>query len=450
MIWIVTIIMVLGGISLFINTQFVERYYLSIKKAELNNVYEQIKDMPIEELEKKSYRFLKEESILLVLFPWRENIDELNDELKKRIEQEGIITKKLWLWEEDAKKLQAGKVVNQIYNQGEISYSLLMKYFIKEGYLVVMGSTIPHTTQMLRIINLFTMGIWLIFLVLMILAIHFFVKRTTKPLIGIQELADDIAKLQFRHMEIQTGDELEELTHHLNQMSDNLRESHVQLANKNKAMEELLANVSHELKTPIALIKAYGMAIQDGMDDGTFLETILRQNENMGKLVEQLLNLIRMEQEVYSLQPIDISELLSDCLNDYKIYLEKTEINLEKEIQAELKTMMNREVLECALNNFISNAIKYTANQHIGIKCYEEKESITIEISNGIADQLIPQVPHLWEPFYVGEASRNKELCGTGLGLYSVRKLLDRYEVEHGCIVKKNEIVFYMILPQYN
>lgn len=69
-------------------------------------------------------------------------------------------------------------------------------------------------------------------------------------------------------------------------MSDKLRESHQLLEEKNKQMKKLLANVSHELKTPIALIKAYTIALRDGMDDGTFLDTVMEQNERMESIVE--------------------------------------------------------------------------------------------------------------------------------------------------------------------
>lgn len=444
--WILLIVVGLGGISLFINTQFIERYYLSIKKYEMNQVYDKIKEISEEELWQVIGEENKEEGIFIITLPWQAENDKLNDALKEALINKGINIKKLWIWEKDFNTLSEGEAVNQIYNQGHLNYSILVKLVRKGRELIVIGSIIPHTTQVISIINIFTLVIWISSLVGMMLIITWYIKRMTTPLMEIKELADDISHFKFRKMEVHTGDELEELAESINRMSHRLEASHRQLENKNQYMKQLLADVSHELKTPIALVKAYALGIQDDIDDGTFLETIIEQNELMSKMVEQLLSLSKLESHQDHREMLNISDLLKSIIKTQQVYIDQQPIQLQIETQEDIWYKGNKEGLTSILTNLITNAIKYTTDQQIEIILTENKGNIHFKISNGIRANMKEHLPYIWEPFYVGEASRNKELCGTGLGLYITAQLLQKYNIEYGCNLEGEKIVFYIKL----
>ena len=92
---------------------------------------------------------------------------------------------------------------------------------------------------------------------------------------------------------------------------------------KNQQMEQLLSDVAHDLKTPISLIGMYSSGIRDGLDDGTFLETIIQQNSRMSQMTERLLNLSGIERKEYPLTTIRLDLLLFECIAEQKLFLSK-------------------------------------------------------------------------------------------------------------------------------
>lgn len=440
--WITVIIVVLGGISLSMTTIGLKKYYLATQKFQLHKIYEAIKTLPLNTIYQNSYAIGKEHKILLLTIPWEEDHDKLNEKLKNAFTEQGILIEKLWLWEEDASKLKAGKVVNELYNQGASGYSLLIKYYLEDNTLMVMSRTIPHIEGILKIINFFVIGVWFTAMTIIVVCIVFYVRRITKPLLELEDLVEDISHLKFNQIEVETGDELESLAKGINKMSERLQISHRQLEEKNEQMKELLANVSHELKTPIALIKAYGIAIEDNMDDGTFMTTILEQNQVMENMVTKLLMLTKKEKQVSRRTPINLSELVRYYLKDYEVY--SNEVNIDVHLEEVSDITEDQEVISCTINNFISNAIKYSADGKVAVKCYEKDNTVHLEVKNRVTEKAKEAIEHLWDPFYVVEESRNKDLCGTGLGLYITQKLLEKAGITYGCFLEEDSIVFYI------
>lgn len=440
--WLVISVLILGGVSLTVTTTGLERYYLATQKVALQKVYETINALPIESINQKAYALGKDHGVLLFTLSWQQDEDKLNDSLKKAFTEQGILVQKLWLWEEDAKKLEAGEVVNQLYDQGEGGYSLLIKYRLKGDTLLVMSRTISHIDGILSVINLFIMIVWFAALGGIVLCIILYVRRMTRPLLEMERLVEAISQLKFQHIEVDTGDELESLAKGINQMSDSLQLSHRQLEEKNEQMKQLLANVSHELKTPIALIKAYGIAIQEDMDDGTFLQTILEQNEVMEQMVSKLLLLAKKEQQVANYKWVQLVDIIEGYLKDYDVYRNEVEVNTAFEVIEAV--WADEEAIRCAIGNFISNAFKYTVDGKVHIRCFTKEDKVRIEVRNGISQKGKEGIKQMWQPFYVGEDSRNKALCGTGLGLYMTKQLLEKAGIKYGCFVIGDTIVFYM------
>lgn len=105
---------------------------------------------------------------------------------------------------------------------------------------------------------------------------------------------------------------------------------------------------------------------------------------------------------------------------------------------------MHEEELESILTNLISNAMKYTTNKCVNIVLMRDAHDIRFEIKNGVHESIQEHLPHLWEAFYVGEASRCKFLSGTDLGLYHISEILNKYGMIYGCKVEDDEIIFYI------
>jgi two-component system, OmpR family, phosphate regulon sensor histidine kinase PhoR len=238
--------------------------------------------------------------------------------------------------------------------------------------------------------------------------------------------------------------------------------------------QEFVANVSHELKTPLAVIKACVETLLDGaMDDvqhrGQFLERIQDQGNRLHLLILDLLSLARIESgaDAFTLQPVALTEAASSCLQRHRARAEAKNQMLQTEFLGEVQEMADGEAVHKAdqsgavawadeeavgqiLDNLVDNALKYTPEGgRIKIRCYGEKGHACIEVQdNGIG---IPErdLPRVFERFYRVDKARSRELGGTGLGLSIVKHLA---QAMHGS-VKASSIagrgsVFTVRLPR--
>ncbi len=120
-------------------------------------------------------------------------------------------------------------------------------------------------------IYIFGFAIFLVIVLVWILS-----KTITTPLKELRDVAEDISNLEFKKTKVKTNDEIGDLANSINIMSDKLYEAHQDLTNRNEKLKRFMGDITHELKTPIALVKAYSIGIKDGLDDGIYLDTIIK------------------------------------------------------------------------------------------------------------------------------------------------------------------------------
>ncbi|MEH7402779.1 HAMP domain-containing sensor histidine kinase [Gottfriedia acidiceleris] len=200
----------------------------------------------------------------------------------------------------------------------------------------------------------------------------------------------------------------------------------------------------------MALIKAYSAGIKDGIDDGTYVDTIIKQTDQINRLIDKLLELSRIEREILHIEKFDLIQLFETSLENFEIELNQNNIILTKEYISinQLNIEVDRDQFEKVFNNLISNAIKYTKNPGINIKIYEENEEIVFMINNETNLKNSTQIMQIWEPFYVMEASRNKHFTGTGLGLAIVKSILTRHQLKHDVKLIDGTIEFSIHFPK--
>ena len=199
-------------------------------------------------------------------------------------------------------------------------------------------------------------------------------------------------------------------------MSRSLREYEKQLLNKNRQMKQLLDDVAHDIKTPVSLIGMYASGIKDGLDDGTFLDTIEEQNARISRLVERLLSLSRIESREYPLSPIALDTILHKCMEEQRMALHARGLSFQEELACDVEIMGNSELVALLFSNLLSNAVKYASSGAVEVTLCRMGEWCRFRISNGFYnDALDPE--RIWDPFYVGEPSRSRALTGTALDL---------------------------------
>lgn len=209
--------------------------------------------------------------------------------------------------------------------------------------------------------------------------------------------------------------------------------------------KEFVANVSHELKTPITTIKSYAETLSDGaLEDKDvsmrFLEVINNEADRMNRLVRDLLQLSRIDydREKWFMEDTNLQLLVKSSTEKIRVLAEEKSQDMSLNIDEDVYSRVDRDRMEQVLLNILSNAIKYTPDGgKITVRVYKEDEWSVISVKdNGIG---IPKedLPHVFDRFYRVDKARSRELGGTGLGLAIAKEIVDAHR---GRIVIDSEV----------
>lgn len=426
--------------SIYLNSHFIERYYLYLEKQDLKRFCNEL--TATNTLDKNISQLEHKKDILIIQVENTENNDLLNARLWEALREKGLGFEKFWLWEQDQKTIEQVGHKLKLYEQEKLHYSLLIEYFTSDAQFFAAVKIIPAMQRTITLINIVTTCVFTAATFVIFLLIFFLMKKITTPLNAIGRTARSIASLNFCTVDIKSGDELETLAEDINNMSYNLQTAHRELETKNLQMKSLLANVSHDLKTPVSLIKAYANGIKDGIDDGTFLDTIIIQNEKMEQMIERLLDLAKIQNQEHSTESVNISMLLQDVVLEYQFQAQNKGLFFKCEIEPSIIQIANLEAVQTIFSNLVSNAVKYAVGQQIILTLKIKDETCLFEIQNEVNVTTYIEPNRLWEPFYVAEESRNKNISGTGLGLSIVQAVAQKYGYSCACKLVDKKILF--------
>lgn len=422
---------------------FLPKYYIYQTKQKLGEAVQTIQQLPEDALASSVPQLEEKYRITTAYGPVDQSLEDLNDSLLQQLAKKRVTLNKFWITEESLRKVEGGGRVNKIYDQGKLKSQFYASFIRKGPYLVLAGVSMAYVGDTVRMMNEFTLYLAVLSVILTMGVVWLVSYRVTKPLKELGGVARDIAELNFRRTNIHTRDEIGELAASVNAMSAKLEAAHEDLSRKNTSLKRFMSDITHELKTPVSLIQAYGEGIQDGLDDGSYVATILKQSESMSRMIGELLEFSKIEQGMLVRSLFPLKPLLQDCLDKFRIELEFREIELviedhapgTPEVEADL------EQIRTVFLNLLGNAVKYTADRRIHMSWHEDGDSCVFHIRNGIVGDL-PDLSLLWEPFYVLENSRNKERSGTGLGLAIVKAVLERHGYRYAVDISEGNIHF--------
>lgn len=218
---------------------------------------------------------------------------------------------------------------------------------------------------------------------------------------------------------------------------------------------DFVANVSHELKTPITAIRGAVETLLEDVDDATmvnFLRIIMKQGERLGALVDDLLELSRIEQgqeKGYELRRCPLIQVVNNAQAACENLLREQQIHLRIEVDAQLVVPINAHLLEQAVINLLTNAIKYSApGQEVSIRAKVQAGLAILQVEDSGCGIEAQHLPRLFERFYRVDRARSRKLGGTGLGLAIVKHAVQahRGEIEVQSTPGKGT-VFSIILP---
>lgn len=274
----------------------------------------------------------------------------------------------------------------------------------------------------------------------------FYSRYLTKPIVNLSKLSQKMADLDFTYR-YQSGrqDEIGTLGRNLDHLSQSLSETISELQSANcklqgdiQRQQEMEAQrlaffsaASHELKTPITILKGQINGMLDGIsvyqDRDLYLAKALAVTNRMEKLVLEILSVARMGSPGFTLEfsEIDLSLLLRNLLAEYEELMRQKNLNYDIQLAEEIRIAGNEPILKKAISNVLSNAVCYSPEGAvIRLQLSLQNDRVLLTVENEPAHIPEQELPHLFEPFYRVEQSRNRSTGGSGLGLYLVHTIL--------------------------
>ena len=222
-----------------------------------------------------------------------------------------------------------------------------------------------------------------------------------------------------------------------NQIADAINQMAVELSGTETLRTDFIANVSHELKTPLAVMGNYATMLQrPGITEeekNEYAKAISESARRLAQLITNILKLNKLEnQQIFpQTAEYDLGEQLCDCLLQFEDAWERKELNIETDIEDDVRIRSDSELLSLVWNNLISNAVKFTPDGGtIGLQLKTEGNLVTVSISD-TGCGIKPEVGlHIFEKFYQGDTSHATQ--GNGLGLALVKRVVDILNGEIG------------------
>lgn len=225
-----------------------------------------------------------------------------------------------------------------------------------------------------------------------------------------------------------------------------------------KMRSEFVANVSHELRTPLTSIQGFVETLKEGAINDPekaqyFLEIIEKQSNRLNNLIEELLQLSKIEsQEIaMNLQSINLRDLIDKTISEFKKKIEQKDHKIKINISPQLPSVKaDPEQIEVVFRNLLDNAVKYTPDGgEIYISALEKAENIYIEVADNGIGISAEHLPRIFERFYRANKDRSRKLGGTGLGLAIVKHIVQAHQGTIGVESKPGKgSKFFFTLPK--
>ena len=336
------------------------------------------------------------------------------------------------------------EVQNPDFNNDTIIQALKLN----KGQFVFINTSLEPVDSIIFLIRKQLIILTIVILILSYILAYFISNHISKPIENINNEAKKLSTNKTAHFEDSNILEINELVNTLNYAQEELNKTE-------ELRRDLMANVSHDLKTPITMIKAYAEMAKDlhldkkdkQIED---MDIIISETDRLTTLINDILELSKMESvnEELNIEEFDLISLIQEILTKYKVLQEK-ELYTFNFIHKDKKLLIkaDKKRLEQVIYNLINNAINYTGEDNKVTIKVTNNESIKVEIidtGKGIKQE---DIPYIWDKYYKNKKKHKRNLIGTGLGLSIVKKILEQHNYEYGVNSKENVgTTFYFII----
>jgi len=483
--------------SWLINRVFLGKYYESYKINRLGETYFQVNEKydseKISDLSLSFEQLASKQNVSLYIFDgftYSGGIilqtkfpTSLNEIQRNRLQSEIIsYYKKTQAGEnQDKDEKEAAKLLDKtdkysIYrhfdSRLEVNYIELYGV-LDEGDIIFIRSNYDNIAESASISNTFFAYVGVISILIGSLIMYFIGVEFTRPILRLSEMTKDISNLNFEVCYDESRqDEVGELGHSINILSEKLENTISSLKSANNELQndikkrekseemrrEFLSNITHELKTPIALIQGYAEGLKDNIQDDAasrdfYCEVIVDEAAKMNTMVKRLLSLNELEfgENNPQFDRFDIMSLLNSVVNSMNMVFKQKEVTPIIHGNASCGVWADEYLIEEVVTNYISNALNHVEVDKMGKKsieiCVKECDN-KVRISVFNTGKPIPEedVERIWDKFYKVDKARTREYGGNGIGLSIVKAIMNSLNREFGVKNWDNGVEFWFEL----
>lgn len=461
---------------ILINNLFLEKYYLRNKKDNIFAAYNRIEQAVLhDELTSDSFDrdmqwYVGTQNLSIVIVNSYMELTNVysNEPASKLIRdfQDYLFGKRsiTEIIQEEDKYI----VVIETDDNNNLNY-LEMWGVLNNGSLFLIRTAVESIYESARIANRFLLYVGIASACISALIIYFFSKRVTKPVLELAEISEKVAQMDFdakyggkSHNEIGLlGSNINEMSFNLEKTITELKEANLELLKDNENKKEIddmrkefISNVSHELKTPIALIQGYAEGLKECANEEEerdyYCDVIIDEASKMNSMVKRLLDLNRLEFGNYNvaIEHFDICQLIRNYVESVDIIIKQNDINITVPAGS-VMVWADEFMIEEVLNNYLTNAINH---------CESEKEKridVSVEMHENVVRVLVyntgERIPedslvHLWEKFYKVDKARTRAYGGSGVGLSIVKAIMDAHNQKYGVVNNSDGVTFWFEL----
>lgn len=475
------VVIVVMLISTLINSQFLGRYYISYKQSTLIDVYEKMEHAvknngssyegmagelsEIAEVGNFTFIIMSGDNQQLIASTSNERqIEEMRSQLLGYLFNINQARGEL-LKESDSYQIRSAKDVMDGDEYIE------MWGHLSDGSAFIVRTPLESIRESVMLSNRFFIYITLAMVVIGSIFIWYFSKRIANPILELAAISKQMADLDFEAKYTSGGEnEIGILGENFNVMSEKLEQTISELKNANYELQkdiekkekmetmrtEFIGNVSHELKTPIALIQGYAEGLKEGVSDDPesrayYCDVIMDEAAKMNKMVKNLLTLNQLElgQEEVSFERFDIMEMIKGIVQSSEILIQQKNADVRFDSNSSVYVWADEWKVEQVFRNYFSNALNHLEGENIidiRVTVDEEKGTAYITVFN--TGKQIPKedIDQIWNKFYKVDKARTREYGGNGIGLSIVKAIMESLHKDYGVKNYDNGVMFWFEL----
>lgn len=338
------------------------------------------------------------------------------------------------------------------------------------GNLIMMRSAVEGIRESTSLANRFLVCVGIVALFISIQAVIISTRRITKPLVKLTEISKRMSNLDFdaKYESNKRRNEVDVLGEHMNEMSKALEQNILELKQANhdlkadidlreqrqKSQQNFVANVSHELKTPIAVIQGYAEGLAEGISDDPesreyYCNVIIDEAKKMNRMVLSMISLNQIEtgSNEVTYHRFDIADMIRNILFTMQVLLDQQNITVSFDEANPVYVYADDFLVEQVLNNYLSNALHYASDEkRIEITLKQREKHLRVSVFNTGSQIPEESLSHIWDKFYKVDKARTREYGGTGIGLSIVKAVMDSFQQDYGVMNRENGVEFWFEL----